>query len=355
MARCLVARYGVDLKYRRGVAFSTTKLTGRRFHFGPSLVAHSYGGDSTEMQGHKPLKYEIPQRVRQKLISASDAVHLVRDGDTLCVSGFVTQGAPEAVLKALGDRFEATGSPNNLTLVFGGGPGDFGERGLSHLAKTTKDGTCMLRRTIGSHYGQIPKVAELALHDRVEAWTLPMGSISRMIRAQSTHSPGHITSIGIGAYVDPDMGSGGAANDSALKSSLHSKLVSKLQIDGQTHLMYKALPINVAIIRGTTADSQGNISIEHESLLCDQKITAAAAKNSGGIVIAQVKRVAANGSIPSRAVAIPGPLVDCVSRWTALVDCGFCLFHYHVFAETRLKASPFCHLPPMHVIVTRSW
>lgn len=132
-----------------------------------------------------------------------------------------------------------------------------------------------------------------------------------MIRAQSTHSPGHITSVGIGTYVDPEI-SGGAANEKALKSKLHDKLVSRITIDGNVNLMYKALPIDVAIIRGTTADAQGNITVEEESLLCDQKITAAAAKNSGGIVIAQVKRLAANGSIKSRDVAVPGPLVDCV-------------------------------------------
>jgi propionate CoA-transferase len=151
----------------------------------------------------------------------------------------------------------------------------------------------------------------MVLNEKVEAWCLPMGSISRMIRAQSTHSPGHITTIGIGTYVDPDL-NGGAANEKATKSPFHKELVTKIDIQDQTFLNYKALPVDVAIIRGTTADTSGNISIEHESLMCDQQIVAAAAKNSGGLVIAQVKRVAANGSIPSRQVAIPGPLVDCV-------------------------------------------
>ena len=151
----------------------------------------------------------------------------------------------------------------------------------------------------------------MALSNKVEAWALPMGSISRMIRAQSTHSPGHITAVGLSTFVDPDI-SGGAANEKALQSPLHSQLVSKLTIDGQTNLCYKALPINVAIIRGTTADSQGNISMEQEPLLADQKIMATAAKNSGGLVIAQVKRVAADGTLSSRKIDIPAPLVDCV-------------------------------------------
>jgi len=233
----------------------------------------------------------------------------------VAVSGFVTQGSPEAVLQCLGERFDADGTPRDLTLIFGGGPGDYGSRGLSHLAKEKilDDGTqvCMLKRTIGGHYGQVPKVADLALQNKIEAWTLPMGSISRMIRAQSTHSPGHITNIGLGTYCDPDD-LGGAANEAAKNSLLHSQLVTKVEINGQTSLVYKALPIDVAIIRGTTADAQGNITIEHESLRCDQKIIAAASKNSGGIVIAQVKRIAAEGSLKSRDIAIPGPFVDCV-------------------------------------------
>jgi len=280
--------------------FHTSKVRETRL-FEPSSLA----------EAKATLKYRIPRRTRQKLISAEDAVALIRDHDTVAISGFVTQGAPEAVLQALGDRFEETGSPQQLTALFGGGPGDYGERGVSHLGRRREDGSFMLKRAIGGHYGQVPQVASLALEDKIAAWTLPMGSISRMIRAQSTHSPGHITTVGIGTYVDPDE-AGGAANEMAKKSSLHSQLVTKLEIDGTPYLMYKALPIDVAIIRGTTADSQGNVSVEHESLLCDQKIVAAAAKNSGGIVIAQVKRVADNGSIPSREVAVPGPLVDCV-------------------------------------------
>lgn len=111
--------------------------------------------------------------VRQKVVGPKDAVSLVRDGDTVAVSGFVCQGTPEAVLKALGEKYEKKGSPSKLTLLFGGGPGDWDSRGLNHLAKLY-DGKPMLRRTIGGHYGQVPMVAELALNEQTEAWTLPM-------------------------------------------------------------------------------------------------------------------------------------------------------------------------------------
>ena len=125
---------------------------------------------------------------------------------------------------------------------------------------------------------------------------------------------GHITTVGLGTYVDPTpgVGTGGAANELALASPLNQELVTKVTVENTDYLMYKALPINVAIIRGTTADSSGNLSFEHESLLADQRIIATAARNSGGIVLAQVKRLSALGSLPSREVGVPGAMVDCV-------------------------------------------
>lgn len=108
---------------------------------------------STDAKGRRKssdLKWDIPQRTREKVISAEDAVALVQNGDTVAISGFVCQGAPEGLLKALGERFQATQEPKDLTLFFGGGPGDYGERGLSHLARISEDGkTKMLKRTIG--------------------------------------------------------------------------------------------------------------------------------------------------------------------------------------------------------------
>ena len=173
----------------------------------------------------------------------------------------------------------------------------------------------MVKRAIGAHYGQVPMLGELAVNNKIEAWTLPLGSISRMLRAQATHSPGHITTVGLGTFVDPTpgVGNGGAANDLALQSPLHKQLVSKLTIANGTKtecLLYKAIPIQVGIIRATTADSSGNLSFEHESLLCDQLAIAMAARNSGGVVIAQVKRLCQVGSLTSRNVKVPGSMVS---------------------------------------------
>lgn len=176
-------------------------VTVRTLH-GPAIVASGEGGAQN---------FEIPHRLKQKVVTAEDAVSLVQPGDTVAVSGFVCQGVPEGILRALAERYTTTGLPNNLTLFFGGGPGDWDWRGLNHLAlqqplQQNKDDSTssfppMLARTIGSHYGQVPKVAALALANQVEAWTLPMGSVSRMWRAQSTRSPGHLSTIGLGTYM----------------------------------------------------------------------------------------------------------------------------------------------------------
>jgi hypothetical protein len=181
---CLLAeqrpRDGSRREFHQGVPFQL---------WSKKMAEGSGGGEEAHASA---IRYQVPQNVPQKTLSAEDAVALIRDGDTVAISGFVAQGAPEAILKALGQRYRDTGSPNKLTMMFGGGPGDWGDRGLSHLANEFPDGSHppMLRRTVGSHYGQIPRVAELATGNRVEAWNLPMGSISRMWRAQSTHTPG---------------------------------------------------------------------------------------------------------------------------------------------------------------------
>ena len=148
--------------------------------------------------------------------------------------------------------------------------------------------------------------------NQLESHILPMGSISRMIRAQAAHSPGHITTVGIGTFLDPDTGRGGAINDLAMESEFHNDLITRVTLNGTDYLMYKALPIDVAIIRATTGDSMGNLTVEDESLLADQMVMAAAARNSGGLVLAQVKRLAAVGSLQTRSVRIPGPMVDAV-------------------------------------------
>ena len=238
---------------------------------------------------------------KSKAATVDDAVYLIPDGCTVTVGGFVAQSAPEYVLEALGRRFKETGSPKNLTLLFGGGPGDFATRGLNHLAHPG-----MLKRTVGAHYGQVPMLAQLALENKIEAYCLPMGSTSRMIRAAASRQPGHITEVGFGTLVDPAFGGG------KLNAKTTENLVEQIEVLGKKYLIYKAIPIDVAIVRGTTGDEDGNITMEHESLLCDHMNQAMAARSRRGLVICEVKDFVAARTLRARDVRIPGTLVDCV-------------------------------------------
>lgn len=239
--------------------------------------------------------------MKNKVVSSAEAVAIIRNGDTLCTSGFVGNGTPEELLQALERRFLETGSPRDLTLIFAAGQGDGGERGLNRLGH---DG--LLKRVIGGHWGLIPKVGRLALENKIEAYNLPQGCLSHLYRDIAAGKPGTISKVGLRTFVDPRL-EGGKIN-----AITKEDIVRLLQIDGEEWLFYKALPIKIAFIRGTTADLAGNITMEKEALVIDNLAMAMAAKNSNGFVIAQVERVADLGSLNPRQVQVPGILVDCV-------------------------------------------
>ncbi|NWJ40653.1 MAG: acyl CoA:acetate/3-ketoacid CoA transferase [Geothrix sp.] len=251
-----------------------------------------------------------------KVVTAAEAVAQVQNGDTVATGGFVGIGFAENVAIALENRFVQSATPRDLTLIYAAGQGDGKSRGLNHLGHEG-----LVRRVIGGHWGLAPKLQALALAEKIDGYNLPQGIITHLFRDIAAGKPGTLSRIGLGTFVDPLFG-GGKINQRTTED-----LVEHLAIHGKDYLFYKAMPIQIGIIRGTTADPDGNVTMEREALTLEAQAIAMAVRNSGGKVIVQVERLADRGTLNPRQVKIPGVLVDFV----VVAECPE--YHMQTFGE----------------------
>ena len=236
------------------------------------------------------------------VIDVREAVGLVRDGATVVVGGSGAGHAlPQRFIDELATVFEETGKPRDLTTVRIVGIGDFADRGFSQLGLPG-----LMKRTIGSNIGNEPRLGALVEANELESYSFPQGVLSQLMREIAAGRPGLVTHVGLGTYVDPRQ-TGGKQN-----ARTTDDLVEVVTIRGREWLLFHAFPIDVAVIRATTADEDGNLTMEGEAVQGEMLAMAMAARNSGGIVIAQVRQLATRGSLRMRDVRVPGALVDYV-------------------------------------------
>ncbi len=237
-----------------------------------------------------------------KFMSAQDAVAMIRDGDTVCVIGG-GGGLVEAscLFSAVEKRFLDSQHPRDLTVIHSLGVGDRKTRGMNCFAHEG-----MVKRVIGGHWVWSPRMQEMARDEKIEAYVLPGGVVMQLYREIAAGRPGLFTHVGLGTFIDPRIEGG------KLNKRTKEDLVEVVNVDGRELLRYKPFPVNVALIRGSYADAHGNISLEQEPANLEIYAVAAAAHNSGGKVIAQVRTAVEVGTLPARAVRVPGALVDAV-------------------------------------------
>lgn len=237
-----------------------------------------------------------------QIVTAAEMAALIPDGATVLVDG--SGGGvnePGAILAALETRFLADAHPDALRLVHISGMGDGHGGGIDRFAHPG-----MVHTVIGGHWGWAAAMQKMAGREQIAAYCLPQGTLSHLLREIAGHRPGVISRVGLGTSADPRQGGG------RLNASARADVTRLIEIDGEEYLFTPSFPIDVAIVRGTFADTRGNLTMDEEGLYAETLAAAQAAHNSGGIVLAQVREIVAAGSLDPRRVRVPGILVDYV-------------------------------------------
>jgi len=278
---------------------------------------------------------------RIQIVSAAHAASLIPDDATVVISSSAGLNCPDAILRALGERFAQTGAPRRLTTIHPIASGDmFGIGGMDHLAQPG-----LLRRVIAGSYPSgpsslpSPKIWQMIYNNKVEAYNFPSGILFHILREAAAKRPGVLTQVGLDTFIDPRR-QGGRMNEITPPD-----LVRVVEFDGAEWLYFKSLQPDVAIIRGTTADEDGNISMEHEGAYLGAYDCALATRNNRGIVLAQVKRVTAAGSLHPQMVRVPGILVDYVVVAPEQWQTTQTPYDPAISGETRRPLSEFQPLP----------
>lgn len=243
-----------------------------------------------------------------KICTAAQAAEIIQDGSTIASVGVIGWITPDKVLSAIGERFKTTEFPRNLTVYLPCGTGDsIGIRGMDYLAQVG-----LMKRIVSGSYinpinpktGERPQLMQLILGNQIEAYSWPIGATMHWLREVARKSPGYMTSIGLGTYIDPQL-RGGKFTEKAKED-----LVQRISFQGKDYLFYPTWNIDVAVIRASTADPLGNLSFENEAIQSSALALATAVKSCGGKVIAQVQKMVPSHTRPASIVRIPGVLVD---------------------------------------------
>lgn len=282
-----------------------------------------------------------------KFITAREAARLIPDHATVGVAGMGLSGWPEEIAVAIADHYRETGHPCDLNMKQGSAMGDWKERGMTRLGLEG-----LVTKWSAAHIGSAFAMNDLVRANKMACHCLPQGVIVNLWREIAAHRPGLITKVGLGTFVDPRI-EGGKMNEVTTED-----LVELITLDGEEYLFYKSFPLNVALLRGTIADENGNISFEKEGPINEGYAVAEAAKNSGGIVIVQVEYMAQKGTLNPKDVKIPGVLVDYVVVATDLRACWQTEGTYYEPAfsgqlKKPLQALPVLPLSPRKVVARR--